>query len=233
MYILLYSKYSRSCMKILDSVDQLNSMTGNSIPMVQLVCIDNKETRKQILNSNSIEIKKVPCLLVVDNTTVEKYDGERAFEWVSEVIQKISVKSQPNSKPPSPPPKTMIQIEVPPKPQSTPPKPQSRPPKPQSTPPKPQSRPPKPKTKKKAETKIEDLDDIEEEEDEETENQDKPKKPPIPNRNESGSYIIDGSSEEDQEEKEDNQEKKSTNSSKGMGILDIAFAMRQEREKGK
>ena len=219
MYILLYSKYSRSCMKILDNIEQLNSMMNNSIPMVQLVCIDNKDTRKQILNSKSIEIKKVPCLLVVDDTTVEKYDGQQAFEWVSEVIEKVSSKSQPP--PPQPPPKTMIQIEEPPKPKEK--KRVSKPP-PKSS-----------KQKKKAETKIEDLEDIEEEEEnDETENDDKPKKPPIPNRNEAGSYIIDGSEPEEEEKKEDNQEKKSTNpASKGMGVLDIAFAMRQEREKGK
>lgn len=205
MYILLYSKYSRSCMKLLDSVDQINETMGNTI---QIVCIDNKETRKQILNSKSIEIKKVPCLLIVDDNTVEKYDGQRAFEWVSEVIQKINSKSQP---PPPPPPKTMIEIE-----------PQKQPP------------PPPPQQKKKQQKKQPNI----EEEESDIEVQSKPKKPPIPIRNEAGSYIIDGSEDEDEEEKEDNdnQEKKSTSgnpNTKGMGVLDLAFAMRQEREKGK
>ena len=224
MYILLYSKYSRSCLKLLDSVDELNSMMNTPTPMVQLVCIDNKETRKQILSSKSIEIKKVPCLLIVDDTVVEKYDGKKAFEWVSEVIQKINAKSQPPPPPPSPPPKTIIQIKNP--------KPKEQ----KQTQNKQQNRV-RPQKKKTTTTKIEDLDDIEDEEEKDSEPQFK--KPPIPNRNESGSYVIDGSEPEENEETEENeeeknQEKKSTNSPpKGMGVLDLAFAMRQEREKGK
>ena len=227
MYILLYSKYSRSCLRILDSVEQLNGMMGSPTPIVQLVCIDGKEIRKQILNSKSIEIKKVPCLLVVDDTTVEKYDGEKAFQWVSEIVQKISANSQPPPQPPPmPPPQTLIEIEPTVKASV-------------SRPQKEQKRPQKRTTKK--ETRIEDLDDIQEEEEE---NDIKVKKPPIPIRNGAGSYVIDGDSSEAEEDSpygrmnptggqspnSDIQEKKSSGS-KGVGILDLAFAMRQEREK--
>lgn len=225
MYILLYSKYSRSCLNLLDNVDRLNSMMGSSIPMIQLICIDNKEIRNQILASKSIEIKKVPCLLIVNDTTVEKYDGERAFEWVSEIIQKMNTKAQsllPPS-PPPPPPQTMIEIETPQEVVKPPPK--KNPPPPQK------NRRGGGKTKK--ETKIEDLDDIEEEEEEnDSEPPQKIKRPPIPNRNGAGSYIIEGNESEEKEE-EDQEEKSTNSSSKGMGILDLAFAMRQEREKGK
>ena len=215
MYILLYSKYSRSCLRILDSVEQLNGMMSSPTPIVQLVCIDGKEIRKQILNSKSIEIKKVPCLLVVDDTTVEKYDGEKAFQWVSEIVQKISANSQPPPQPP-PPPQTSIEIEPA-----------------VSRPQKEQKRPQKRTTKK--ETKIEDLDDIEEDEEEEN-NTTKVKKPPIPIRNGAGSYIIDGDSSEVEEDtnygrKETDIQEKKSSGSKGVGILDLAFAMRQEREK--
>ena len=206
MYILLYSKYSRSCMRLLDIVEQLNGMT----PTVQLVCIDNKETRKQILNYKSIEITKVPCLLILNDTTVEKYDGERAFEWVSEVVKKLNVQSQPPP-PPPPPPQTVIEIEPPSRPQKE------------------QKRPQKRSAKK--ETRIEDLDDIEEDDENDSEPQSKVKKPPIPIRNGAGSYLIDGDNTFSETE-EDVQEKKSSSSgSKGVGILDLAFAMRQEREK--
>ena len=214
MYILLYSKYSRSCLKLLDNVEQLNRMTPT--PMVQLVCIDNKQTRKQILNSKAIEIKKVPCLLILDDTTVEKYDGERAFQWVSEVFQKLNVQNQPP--PPPPPPQTVIEIEPP----VSQPKVRTQ-----------SEERKRPKNQPKKQTKIEDLDDIseeEEEDDEDTENQSKIRKPPIPNRNGAGTYSIDEDTFSEPEI--ERVEKKSSNSgSKGGGILDLAFAMRQEREK--
>lgn len=227
MYILLYSKYSRSCLKLLDDVDQLNSMMGSPTPIIQLVCIDNKEIRNQILSSKSIEIKKVPCLLIVNDTTVEKYDGEKAFEWVSEIIQKMNVKAQP-PQPPPPPPQTMIEIE----PQHD--VKQKRSQKSKTSSPPPQKR----GGKTKKETKIEDLDDIEEEEEENdsepTQSSKKIKKPPIPNRNGAGSYVIESNESEEKEDDEQEEENKSTNSTtKGMGVLDLAFAMRQEREKGK
>lgn len=54
------------------------------------VCIDNKEIRKQILQKNNkIEILSVPCILIVYHTgEVEKYEGESAFEWIEETINK-------------------------------------------------------------------------------------------------------------------------------------------------
>ena len=205
MYVLLYSKYSRSCLRLLDNIEQLNGMT--TPPMVQLVCIDSKQTRKQILNSKAIEIKKVPCLLILEDTSVEKYDGERAFQWVGEVVKKII--SQQTPPPPPPPQQTRIQVkpddeeEVPPPP----------PPPPQR----------KKKPSKKKETNIEDLDDDEE--------QNSIKRPPIPIRNGAGSYSIDDDMFEQPSEEESRVNKTSGTSSKGAGILDIAFAMRQEREK--
>ena len=208
MYILLYSKYSRSCLRILDNVEQLNSLTPT--PMVQLVCIDNKQTRKQILSSKAIEITKVPCLLILEDTIVEKYDGERAFQWVSEVVKKLNEQQLP-----PPPPQTIIQIE----PQVV---------KEQQT--KPPSRSSKKKQQRpKKKTRIEDLDDIEEEEDEGEEQQ--VKRPPIPIRNGAGSYSIDEDTVFSEPENDRVEKRSSTSGSKGSGILDLAFAMRQEREK--
>lgn len=211
MYILLYSKYSRSCLRLLDNVDEINRMT--STPMVQLVCIDNKQTRKQILSSKAIDISKVPCLLILNDTTVEKYDGEKAFEWVAEVIQKLKVQSQSQPQPP-PPPQTVIEIN--PEVQSKTKQTQSR------------NEPAKKAPKK---TKIEDLDELEDRDDnnEEEEEIQTIKRPPIPIRNGAGSYSLDDTFSEPENDRPD---KKSNNSnSKGGGILDLAMAMRQEREK--
>ena len=95
-HILLYSKYSKSCLSILDTVNELNSFLT-----INLVCIDNKEIRKRICGSKSFEITKVPCLLILNDGTVEKYEGEKVFLWVNQVAdnfknsQSQSQKSQP------------------------------------------------------------------------------------------------------------------------------------------
>jgi hypothetical protein len=192
-------------------------------PMVQLVCIDNKQTRKQILSSKAIEITKVPCLLILEDTTVEKYDGERAFQWVGEVFKKLTEQSQP----PPPPPQTVIQIE----PQVEQPRVRSVQPQfeeedeDEQTKPPPSRRPKKKQQKPKKETRIEDLDDIEEDEEE---SEQPIKRPPVPIRNGAGSYSL---NEDIFSEQENDRVEKTNSTSKGAGILDLAFAMRQEREK--
>jgi len=119
--VLLYSKYSPMSNKLISILSScqldLKVLVGLST-----VCIDNKEIRKQILQKNNkIEILSVPCILIVYHTgEVEKYEGESAFEWIEETINKYM--PQPELEP-------QIQHEPQPQPQPQPqrqPQPQSQ-----------------------------------------------------------------------------------------------------------
>lgn len=86
LYVLLYSKFSKSSTEILRLLEEYNMITTMNI---HTLCIDNEDIRNRILNSIKIEIRIVPCLLIVYKTgAVEKYEAIQAFEWVREIIRK-------------------------------------------------------------------------------------------------------------------------------------------------
>lgn len=78
-YILFYSKYSRPCRPILEKL-ALRSTVLTS------VCIDNKAVRARIEKDTKISLKVVPTILIVYKTgVVEKYEGDRASELLTEM----------------------------------------------------------------------------------------------------------------------------------------------------
>ena len=78
--VLLYSKFSEACNTILEDAGDLD--------FIHKISIDNKKIRRQILNEEKLNINYVPCILVLyDNGTVEKYECEKAIEWVREVSE--------------------------------------------------------------------------------------------------------------------------------------------------
>lgn len=88
--IYLHSKYSENSKKFMDILKQvpeniLFNMKFNSI------CVDNEKIRKSILNSTQMNIKVVPCILVIYNDGgVQKYEGPDAFIWLEDIIAKIN-----------------------------------------------------------------------------------------------------------------------------------------------
>lgn len=92
-HILLFSKYSEKCTKLIENVQAISQSTPvnlfsqkNMIP----ICVDNEKVRKLVLKSNIISVKMVPCILVGYNSgEVEKYEGERAFQWVNVELSKL------------------------------------------------------------------------------------------------------------------------------------------------
>lgn len=84
----LYSKFSNSSRNFLDLVN------NNGIDYITPVCIDNKEIRNKIISS-SYQIQYVPCLLFVyASGSIEKYEGDLAFKWLNEIINKKMVENQ-------------------------------------------------------------------------------------------------------------------------------------------
>jgi len=85
--IILYSKYSNNCKKLMDIVR--NAIINFENTELSNICIDNKDIRKKILKSKTLLVKAVPCILILyPDGGVEKYEGGTAFRWVEEIINK-------------------------------------------------------------------------------------------------------------------------------------------------
>lgn len=81
--IYFYSKYSKSCVSLME---QMNTKIS-----YRKVCVDHPKIRNIILSeTEKYCIRTVPCFLVFyANGIVNKYEGDKAFEWISDILQKI------------------------------------------------------------------------------------------------------------------------------------------------
>jgi len=86
--ICLHSKYSANCKSFFDMAASVG------INYIIPVCIDNKEIRDRVLSSQ-MNIQVVPCLLFVYGSgNIEKFEGDAAFNWVQEIINKRQYEEQ-------------------------------------------------------------------------------------------------------------------------------------------
>jgi hypothetical protein len=79
--VIIYSKFSAPCKKLLYIIKSYD-LNFN------LLCIDNSKVRTKVLNSKTIKINYVPCILNVNKSTgvVEQYEGIKSFELVNQII---------------------------------------------------------------------------------------------------------------------------------------------------
>jgi len=81
-HVILFSKYSNACKKFNDTI--INSNLGIDF---KLLCIDNKKIRDKIISpNNTFDIKNVPCLLIINNDIIDKYEGQDSFIWLNDII---------------------------------------------------------------------------------------------------------------------------------------------------
>ena len=103
---LLYSKYSSMSKQLLNKINE-SGIDVYSLLSIQLVCIDNDNIRTRILQNKDIEIKSVPCLLIVyPDGGVEKYEVPHIFEWFEHVIKRYTPPPPPEPQTPPPPPES-------------------------------------------------------------------------------------------------------------------------------
>jgi len=83
-FVVLFSKYSNACKKFMDTINN-----GNLNMNFNYLCIDNKDIRNKIVTSSEIDIKNVPCLLVINEQSgsIDKYEGQDSFIWINDIIQ--------------------------------------------------------------------------------------------------------------------------------------------------
>jgi hypothetical protein len=122
--LLLYSKYSENSTRFLEL------LKARPINFLRALCIDNEKIRRRILSSKNINVNCVPCILIYFPTgVVEKYDGENAFSWAQNIIQKMY--PPPPPPPPRPPQQSRTPLERQPPKQQKPPPPQPVEPEPE------------------------------------------------------------------------------------------------------
>ncbi len=83
--VCLYSKFSSHSQRFMELAKKL--------PM-NFVCIDNERVRNRVIKDTRLNIQFVPCILCTySNGTLEKYEGDDAFNWVNNLL-KIMKRSQ-------------------------------------------------------------------------------------------------------------------------------------------
>lgn len=74
--ILLYSKFSTQCQKIIDILKY------SPVSYIKPICIDNKQIRFKIISSEH-KISTVPCVLIVyPDKKIEKFEGPTVSDWL-------------------------------------------------------------------------------------------------------------------------------------------------------
>ena len=86
MDVLLHSKFSNQSIKLISQLEKTNVLDN-----INLICIDNKEIRQQILEDEKIKIKYLPCYIRVNEDTgnYDIFEGENAFQFFNNLQKKI------------------------------------------------------------------------------------------------------------------------------------------------
>jgi hypothetical protein len=89
MDVLLYSKFSNESKKLLDQLEKMPDVLSS----ISLLCIDNKEVRKRIMNDEKIKVKGVPCFIQLNDETgnYDIYEGDNATSFFKKIQQDIEL----------------------------------------------------------------------------------------------------------------------------------------------
>lgn len=85
LWVIIYSKFSPSCRQLFGIIEQsgLNSRVN-----FQSLCIDDKKMRQRIRGDKRFNIRYVPCVVNVNQSTgvAAQYEGMQCFELINEII---------------------------------------------------------------------------------------------------------------------------------------------------
>lgn len=101
--IVLYSKYSPICKQVLNLYNQ------STIDFMKFLCIDNSNTRQQLMNSKKLSVSRVPCvLLMYPGGKMEKFEEGDVASWLETQIRgylpEDNITEVEHSSPSPPPP---------------------------------------------------------------------------------------------------------------------------------
>ena len=77
----LFSRFSPKCSKLIESIPD------NCRKYFYFLCMDNSEIRNKIMNSSSVKVTKVPCILVIHTDgIISTYEADGALEIVKNIF---------------------------------------------------------------------------------------------------------------------------------------------------
>jgi hypothetical protein len=79
-FVFIHSNFSEPSLKCEAIIKTLPAELN-----VNYLCVDNRETREIIQNDPNLEIRLVPCLLIVNTEgRITKYEGKKCYEYLSQ-----------------------------------------------------------------------------------------------------------------------------------------------------
>lgn len=85
--ILFYSKQSSNSKRMIMTIDGIEGL--REYLKMQDVCVDSQYVRNKIMNDDRFNIRYVPFILTQNTDgTYGRYEGDMAFKWVENVVQK-------------------------------------------------------------------------------------------------------------------------------------------------
>jgi hypothetical protein len=106
-FVFIHSNFSEPSLKCEAIIKTLPAELN-----VNYLCVDNRETREIIQNDPNLEIRLVPCLLIVNTEgRITKYEGKKCYEYLSQYripqktsehypVQQPQTQTQPQTPPP-------------------------------------------------------------------------------------------------------------------------------------
>lgn len=98
MILFLWSKFSKK------SIELINTIPPECKRFFHFINIDNPSIRKSILNSSSIKISNVPCIVVVNTDgVISTYEGENSIEIIKSIHDLLQTINSKQNEVPIPP----------------------------------------------------------------------------------------------------------------------------------
>jgi hypothetical protein len=82
--VLLYSNFSKQSLRWLQIYN--NSPELDLMISLKRICIDDPEIRRRIINSKTLKVVSVPCILVLQNNVISSYEGIKSFYWIQDMV---------------------------------------------------------------------------------------------------------------------------------------------------
>jgi hypothetical protein len=122
-FVFIYSKFSQPSLKCESIIRSLPSDLN-----FNFLCVDNIETRKIIQDDITLDIKLVPCLLIVTTEgSITKYEGRKCHEYLSHYQKQQTAIPDPEPISLYQPPQSPQQPPPPPQPTTSKPSPKQLP----------------------------------------------------------------------------------------------------------
>ena len=95
--VLIYSKYSKACNELMDTLGQMPPLLYRVLIM-RYLCVDSESVREKMRKNQTVPINTVPTLLVnYADDVMEKYEGDDVYVWLDQFMGIVSEVLKPDT----------------------------------------------------------------------------------------------------------------------------------------